>query len=251
MSTLALSAVSEDGIEVVNPVFASASSLDAAVDVGAKHSGGIRRASATPTGFRQLSLLETPDRSILRRVKHSLLAASRSRSYYVAYFIATVYCLFMDEIRILACPKSADAGLQTALFVTFLMFIVELLVLCWVQPNYFPNTFFWMDLIALLSIIIDIPWMSGFVLEWLGEDNMQALSITRASRAARIGSRAGRLHRLLRISRIWQTVRLLKLSKYLPEFLKPRNNTEDDHFTKRAKVPRQVRTAINLVYIQI
>jgi hypothetical protein len=178
-----LNAVDEDkAVEVVNPVFSRDSSLDTPIVPTRSQRGGLRRVSATPSDMSRLSLIQRDDTSHLDRLKQRLIDVTTSRPYYMAYFVATVYCLFMDEVRILAAPKSADEGMQAALFVAFLMFIFEMLVLCWVQPTYFPHTFFWMDIIALFSIVIDIPWMADPLLGMFGEDSVQALSITRASR---------------------------------------------------------------------
>lgn len=46
----------------------------------------------------------------------------------IVMFIATVYALFIDDLRIVAFPKSADEGLNVFLSIIFFLFIIEIIV---------------------------------------------------------------------------------------------------------------------------
>lgn len=101
-------------------------------------------------------------------------------------------------------------------------------MLIWIQVGYIGGFFFWLDFMALISIIPDIPWMADAILTAFGYDqqSMQELSVTRASRAAKVGSRAGRLARLLRLVRILRVMRVFRLFKFM-QTRKARRNTKD------------------------
>ena len=46
----------------------------------------------------------------------------------IVMFVATVYALFIDDLRIVAFPKSADEGLNVFLSIIFFLFIIEIVV---------------------------------------------------------------------------------------------------------------------------
>jgi hypothetical protein len=80
--------------------------------------------------------------------------------------------------------------------------------------------FFWLDLVSTASLITDIEPM----MDWLSNlgqeentgaedgagDNADTVSLARASRGAKLGSKAGRLTRVIRIIRLVRIVKLYK-----------------------------------------
>ena len=95
--------------------------------------------------------------------------------------------------------------------VCFFLFTIELIAASVGKPGYWLSFFFWLDLIATLSIITDIePLMEAL----LGDTNSAAgadtVTLARASRGARIGTRAGRMARVIRLIRLVRIVKLYK-----------------------------------------
>jgi len=129
----------------------------------------------------------------------------------------TLYALFGNDIMVAGCPKSADDVFTVFTCIAFVLFLVEFIAFTVAKPGYRLSFFFFLDLVAVLSIITDIP----FVWEPLyaaiaGDDNAfnNDLAVARAGRASRAGTKAGRMVRVIRVIRLF---RIVKLYKYANE----------------------------------
>jgi len=126
-------------------------------------------------------------------------------------FIFTVYALIGDDIRLAATPLPADTFFNIATIVALLLFSFELVASCIGKDDYFLSFFFWLDLIATASLLMDITWVLNLFLQ--SNDS----SIARAGRMSRVGTRAGRVIRMLRLFRL---IRIIKLYKHVFDFWK-------------------------------
>lgn len=128
--------------------------------------------------------------------------------------IATLYALFGDDIRVAFFSRSHDTAFDVITLIIMILFAFEIVINSAVDSRYLLSFYFWLDLIATCSLIMDISWIwNGIVGE---EDDYSAIEsndaeiIVRASQGARIGSRTARvtrvirLVRLIRISRLWK-----------------------------------------------
>mmetsp|Transcript_24385 Transcript_24385/g.35798 ORF Transcript_24385/g.35798 Transcript_24385/m.35798 type:complete len:840 (+) Transcript_24385:136-2655(+) len=125
--------------------------------------------------------------------------------------IMTFFVLFADDIRLLTAPKSVDVGFQTANSICLFFFIFELLLTTWAKTHlkfspkihlegYCFSFFFWLDLIAILSMLPDINWIAeGMGIAGISE----SVSSTNDN-----FSKAGRVVRTVRLARL---VRLYKI----------------------------------------
>ena len=71
----------------------------------------------------------------------------------------TFYALFADDVRILLSPKDLDDlfyGITTAAMGVFL---IEVVLESLGTQNYLLGFYFWLDLIASVSMITDIGWI--------------------------------------------------------------------------------------------
>ena len=79
--------------------------------------------------------------------------------------------LFGDDIRILCFPPSADAGFSFFVGLSFILFVVEMLMHSWAKSDFSKGVFkvqgyafsffFWLDLLAVLSMVPDVPWLAS------------------------------------------------------------------------------------------
>ena len=85
--------------------------------------------------------------------------------------IMTIYVLFADSIMALAAPKYMDATTQLITSICFFTFVFELIATTWAKSDftsyfppeatgYFNSFFFWLDIVSLLSLLLDIKWMA-------------------------------------------------------------------------------------------
>lgn len=71
----------------------------------------------------------------------------------------TLYAIFMDDIRMLALHKDTDYIIFGITCWVMCMFFLEIVFSSIAIPDYFIGFYFWLDLIATLSLITDIDWI--------------------------------------------------------------------------------------------
>ena len=126
----------------------------------------------------------------------------------------TLFVLFGDDMRILWFPPSADSGFSFFVSLSFILFALEMILHCWAKSDfsqgifkvkgYAFSFFFWLDLLAVVSMIPDVPWLASAI--GLQDGFMDTLG-TKAGKASRIGAKSSRVIRMARL------VRLVKLYK--------------------------------------
>ena len=73
--------------------------------------------------------------------------------------IVTLYALFGDDVRLLGFNKTADEYFNAITTVCLAFFALELIISSLAKPGYLNSFYFWLDLIATLSLIPDIGFM--------------------------------------------------------------------------------------------
>ena len=129
--------------------------------------------------------------------------------------IVTIYALLASDIKALAFDIEADDVFVVLTCISMALFAFELIAASVGKPGYWLSFFFWLDLIATLSLVTDIdPLVEAISGIFDGEGNGSAATDTatlaRASRGARIGTRAGRMTRVIRLIRLIRVVKLYK-----------------------------------------
>merc|ERR1719352_1429174 len=132
-------------------------------------------------------------------------------------FLLTVYALIGDDLRLACSTASEDLYFNIVTIVAFLFFAIELVASCLGKEDYFLGFFFWLDLIATASLILDITWVYS---AFMGTDS----SLTRAGRMSRMGTRAGRVIRVIRLIRL---IRIIKLYKHTVDAWQRYKGSED------------------------
>jgi hypothetical protein len=130
--------------------------------------------------------------------------------------VGTFFALFGDDIRLAFLPKSVDPTFAALTFVVLLLFVIEFVAFNVSKKHFLWGFFFWLDLVAVMSLLpdIDFLWNPIFVGYGGDLDDGQAETggaVARAGRASRAGTKAGRAIRIIRIIRL---VRVVKLYKY-------------------------------------
>jgi hypothetical protein len=138
-----------------------------------------------------------------RRAGDRVVAWMETPVYNVPMLTATVWALTSSDFRVLALPMSADLPFGIITFVVFLMFSSDLIASSLCRRGYFLRLFFWLDLLATVSLLTDIPFLTGASFS-------SELSIARAGRAARAGTRAGRLVRVFKLFKLVRQRRRLQ-----------------------------------------
>ena len=86
---------------------------------------------------------------------------------YMTIFMAavTLFALFGDDMRLWFTDKPADPVFFVLLIFSIICFTAEILVNSCVvdDPPYKYQFFFWLDIIATISIVPDVEWLATFL----------------------------------------------------------------------------------------
>jgi hypothetical protein len=168
--------------------------------------------------------------------------------------ILTVLALFADDLRVLVIAKEADHFWSILTLLVMIVFGIEWAGNSMFQRNYFLSLFFFLDLLATLSLIPDIHWIgdefygvAGYydtastVCEPLWPENVaetgsvvmelndqdgtaaETAAMARTGRSARIGARATRMVRVVRLCRVLRVFRMMRFMQNLND-----DETEED-----------------------
>jgi hypothetical protein len=73
--------------------------------------------------------------------------------------LITIYALFGDDVRTVAFKLNSDEVFYILTCVCMFFFLFEIIIASFSKPDYFLGFYFWLDLIATVSLIFDI----GFI----------------------------------------------------------------------------------------
>lgn len=158
------------------------------------------------------------------KVIHIMNKILENNIYIIFMTIVTIYALFADDFRLLLAPKSADEVFWSLTCAALFFFAVELIMASFAQKDYFLGFYFWLDLIATVSLFTDIGWIYNELVgggDISASNASQASSLARAGRGARVGTRAGRIVRLVRL------IRIVKLYKHAHKALEKEQHDEE------------------------
>ncbi|OMJ77930.1 hypothetical protein SteCoe_22364 [Stentor coeruleus] len=141
-----------------------------------------------------------------------------SNSVAITMNIATIYVLFGDDIKLLGFAKSADDAFSSLVVVCLFLFSLELILSFIYKPAYKWSFYFWLDLIATLSLIIDLSWIMESALG-LSSNSSDSQSLQKAGEASKAGAKSTRALRIIRIIRL---IRIVKLYKNIKTTLRNR-----------------------------
>lgn len=97
--------------------------------------------------------------------------------------VITILTLFLDDFRVILCPKDWDPFFYVLTIIFFLLFAIEIVIACYVKPGYIFSFFFWLDFLATISMLFDIGWLMDSINSLFTSGNNNA-----SSKAAKVAS---------------------------------------------------------------
>ena len=125
----------------------------------------------------------------------------------------TLLVLYADDIRIVFLEKNQDIYVDIVLVICVVIFLLEGVFSTVALTDYLWSFFFWLDLISLLSMPLDIYFIMKYISgesESVIQQTDDASNVARVGRASRVGTRAGRFLKLVKLIRIVKVAKFFK-----------------------------------------
>jgi hypothetical protein len=140
----------------------------------------------------------------------------------------TIYALVGDDIRLWLTTKEYDLYFNITFAFSLVLFTIELLLNSLVVEDFKYGFFFWLDIIAALSLIPDVSWLIwllAVIVDATPEEKTKDITLGMV-----VGSSAasGRAQRLVKSVRLIRLIRIIKLYKYAVK-----SNTEEQEARSR------------------
>ena len=115
----------------------------------------------------------------------------------VVLFLAfvTLWVLFSDDLRFACMPPDADVAMGWISIICMCIFILEITMYSLASRSYVGSFFFWLDVLATVSMVFDIPAVEEAIFNLLNGDSttLESAALARATRTSRVGTKAGRI----------------------------------------------------------
>jgi class 3 adenylate cyclase len=124
----------------------------------------------------------------------------------------TILALYCDLIRVAATPAAADPYFA-AIVITCIAFLsIELLASCLFLPEYFLSFYFFIDLLAAVTLLLDIPILFELITTYSESSSSQHGQhnnvLTTIGTASHVGAKSARVAQSIRLLRLLRLYRL-------------------------------------------
>ena len=136
--------------------------------------------------------------------------------YSIFMSLMTFYALFFDDLRVWVLSSQMDNIFYSLSLLAMLAFGFELFIFSYCKTGYYLGFYFWLDMLATVTLITDVGFIwNPLLAAALGDDSAGTTSneAIAAIRASRVGTKSSRIVRIVRIVRLVRVVKLYKVAK--------------------------------------
>ena len=119
-----------------------------------------KKNAKVPKSIHSVRTFNDPIKAYKRELrKKRLNSFIRSAIYFLILILFTMYALYSDDLR-LACTEAKDDVIWSIFtIITIVFFLLSVCVNAAFNPNYWKTISFYAEILALLSLILDITWL--------------------------------------------------------------------------------------------
>lgn len=129
--------------------------------------------------------------------------------------IVTIFALIGDDIRVWATDKAVDIIFFAGLMMSFVLFASEIMLNTVAIDEFKYSFFFWMDIIATITVLLDIPWVTDPFKATLLDETPDYLSVNVIPGQIIAASGAKNFAKVFRSFKLIRLIRIIKLYKYI------------------------------------
>lgn len=182
-----------------------------------------------------LQRLKQNSKSQDQKLKNKMRDFAEGKFVTILMSMVTLFALVGDDIRLWATNKSADIYFNLGLLISFILFTTEIMLNTVAIDEFKYSFFFWLDIIATLSVVIDIPWITDpfRYLIWRGVPSDKSVNVIPGQDLGQGNS--VNLQRVVKSLRLIRLIRIIKLYKYIVQSGKKQDNEEINTKKKKKK----------------
>ena len=135
----------------------------------------------------------------------------RSRYTESTVVSATLWWLYVDDVRSGFTQKSADYYFDSLFILCLIIFFIEFVVSWVVKKGYAFSFFFFLDFAAMISVVMNINFLMDLLSVTIKLPDFSY--IAQSGRAGRAGTKVGRLMRIVRMIRMIRVAKFYKAAK--------------------------------------
>jgi len=127
--------------------------------------------------------------------------------------LLTIWSLFADELKLLLTTKESDNAFSISIIIVQIIFLIDLIASCIYFEGYRLGFYFWIDLLSIITMLLDIHWFYDIILKNISTNSTFPKNEILHSNNAKVGSRAIRILRIIRLLRIIRISKFYKFSQ--------------------------------------
>jgi hypothetical protein len=158
----------------------------------------------------------------LKRLGKTIIESKASN---LLLIFLTLWSLFADDIKLLTTTRQADVAFSSITIIIQFIFASEIIISCLCIDNYINGFFFWLDIISVFSMIVEIHWFYELLIEVISSEGA---ATTSSSQTARVGAKAIRILRVVRLMRIVRFAKIYKISENFSNVKQKQENMMKD-----------------------
>ena len=115
----------------------------------------------------------------------------------------------------IATDKTADNLFFSAMTLSFLLFLAEIITTTVVMDDFKYSFFFWLDIVAALSLTVDIMWLvAGLETMMNMKTTLNQADVT-PGEVAVASDNSDKISKIIKSLRLIRLIRIIKLYKYV------------------------------------
>ena len=157
-----------------------------------------------------------------------------SNYYLITQLCITIFILIEDEIKNLFTKKTADLPFSIIILIFLAFYIVELIISSLFIKDYFLGFYFWLDIISIITTLLDIHWFYNSIIESVGGGKINNLEDLMKRNEEKVTStikviKIIRIVRIVRITKLYITIEkiILKIKRNYEEKERRKNEEEE------------------------
>jgi len=192
-------------------------------------------ASKTQKQLQMISMMRS-GKNTDAQIKNKIRDIIDGTTVTIVMALVTLFALVGDDFRVWLTMKKSDPFFDATLIISMFLFSLEILMNTIVMDDFKYSYFFWLDIIATISLIMDIDMILDQIVVYVftGTPSYHTVNASHDHEVA--DSSQDKIQKLLKSLRLIRLIRIIKLYKYA---IKSKSRDDDDDMPSKKKKKKE------------